>query len=213
MKVRFQSGAREGRILRFDVKFAHFRKSNSARRSSASRRYPGGLRSSSFQSREVECFMVKSARIAFAASLVGILTAATAGPASALAPQANASLQQQLRLQDQLITEIRARAGGSVRRTTVVGPRGNAASRTVVRRGAVVAPGVARPGAWVRPAHYAWRPGGAIAAGAAIGFRRSRHGGGMGGFAAGAGLLLVLHRSEPDAGLLGCLPVIAHVRS
>jgi hypothetical protein len=62
------------------------------------------------------------------------------------------------------------RGGGAVRRTTVVGPRGNVASRTVVRRGAVVRPGVVRPGGWVRPAYYHWRPGGAIAAGAAIGF-------------------------------------------
>ena len=29
---------------------------------------------------------------------------------------------------------------------------------------------VVRRGGWVRPAHYTWRPGGAIAAGAAIGF-------------------------------------------
>ena len=63
-----------------------------------------------------------------------------------------------------------------MRRTTVVGPRGGVATRTTaVRRGAVVRPGVARaavvrPGGWVRPAHYSWRPGGAIAAGAAIGF-------------------------------------------
>ncbi|MGZ4813368.1 MAG: hypothetical protein ACXVZI_11410 [Terriglobales bacterium] len=56
-----------------------------------------------------------------------------------------------------------------MRRTTAVGPRGNVASRTVVHRGAVVRPGV-RPGGWVRPAHYTWRPGGAIAAGAALGF-------------------------------------------
>ena len=95
-------------------------------------------------------------------------------PASALVPQANGSLQYQLRLQDELITEIRARGGYAVRRTTVVGPRGGAASRTVVRGGAVVRPGVVRPGVvrpggWVRPAHYYWRPGGAIAAGAAIG--------------------------------------------
>jgi hypothetical protein len=110
--------------------------------------------------------MVKSsARIVFA-SLVGILTAE---PASALVPQANGSLQQQLR-QDRPITEIYVRRGGAVHRTTVVGPRGNVASRTVVRGGAVVRPGVARPGRWVRPAHYYWRPGGAIAAGAAIGF-------------------------------------------
>ena len=114
--------------------------------------------------------MMKSARIAFAASVVGMMTAATAGPASALVPQANGSLQHQLKLQDELTTEIRARAGSSARRTTVVGPRGNVASRTVVRGGAVVRPGVARPGRWVRPAHYYWRPGGAIAAGAAIGF-------------------------------------------
>lgn len=40
----------------------------------------------------------------------------------------------------------------------------------VVRRGAVARPGVVRPGRWVRPARYTWRPGGAIAAGAAIGF-------------------------------------------
>jgi hypothetical protein len=61
--------------------------------------------------------------------------------------------------------------GGVARRTTVVGPRGGVASRTVVRRGAVVRPGVvAGGGRWVRPARYTWRPGGAIAAGAAIGF-------------------------------------------
>src|SRR5512139_228333 len=53
----------------------------------------------------------------------------------------------------------------AMRRTVAVrGPRGNVAARTTVVR-----PGV-RPGAWVRPAHYHWRPGGAIAAGAAIGF-------------------------------------------
>jgi hypothetical protein len=118
---------------------------------------------SSFRSREVECSMTKSARIAFAASLLAALTA-TGEPASALVPQANGSLQQQLELRDELITEIRARGGGAVRRTTVTGPRGNTASRTVARSGAVV-----RPGGWVRPAHYHWRPGGAIAAGAAIG--------------------------------------------
>ena len=90
-------------------------------------------------------------------------------PASAMVIAPSGLLQQQLK-QDSLVTEVRARAGGAVRRTTVVGPRGNAASRTVVRGGAVVRPGVARPGRWVRPANYYWRPGGAIAAGAAIGF-------------------------------------------
>src|SRR6267143_1737757 len=100
----------------------------------------------------------------------------TASPASALVTGAGSSLLQQLK-QDSPVIEVRARGGGvavrgggAVRRTTVVGPRGNVASRTVVRGGAVVRPGVARPGRWVRPTHYYWRPGGAIAAGAAIGF-------------------------------------------
>ena len=59
-----------------------------------------------------------------------------------------------------------------------VGPRGNAyryRSTTVVRPGgaAVVRGGavVVRPGVrWARPNYYRWGPGGAIAAGAAIGF-------------------------------------------
>jgi hypothetical protein len=91
----------------------------------------------------------------------------TAEPASALIPQANSLLQNQIK-QESLITEVYVRRGGVARRTTVVGPRGGVARRTVVRGGAVVRPGV-RPGGWVRPAHYYWRPGGAIAAGAAIG--------------------------------------------
>jgi hypothetical protein len=54
-----------------------------------------------------------------------------------------------------------------VRRGVGVGPRGNAyryRSTTVVRPGVGVRPGVR----WARP--YRWGPGGAIAAGAAIGF-------------------------------------------
>jgi hypothetical protein len=47
------------------------------------------------------------------------------------------------------------RGGAAVRGTAVVGPRGNAA----VRRGA-----------WARPGWYRWPAGGAIAAGAALGF-------------------------------------------
>jgi hypothetical protein len=46
-------------------------------------------------------------------------------------------------------------------RTAVVGPRGNVA----VRRSTVVA-----PGRWARPGWYRWPAGGAIAAGAALGF-------------------------------------------
>ena len=70
--------------------------------------------------------------------------AMTVVPASAFVGGADSSLQQQLKQNNQII-------------------------EVVVRRGAVVGPGV-RPGRWVRPANYYWRPGGAIAAGAAIGF-------------------------------------------
>jgi hypothetical protein len=48
------------------------------------------------------------------------------------------------------------RGGAAYRRTAVVGPRGNVA---VVRRGG-----------WARPGWYRWPVGGAIAAGAALGF-------------------------------------------
>jgi len=62
------------------------------------------------------------------------------------------------------------RRGGAVAR----GPRGGVAAvgRTTVVRPPGYRPGVrpgVRPGGWVRPA-YRWGPGGAIAAGAAIGF-------------------------------------------
>ena len=93
--------------------------------------------------------------------------AAVVSPASALVIPPDNALQLQ---QDRPIIEVVVRRGAAVRRTTVVGPRGGVAQRTVVRRGAVARPGVVRPGRWVRPARYTWRPGGAIAAGAAIGF-------------------------------------------
>ena len=54
------------------------------------------------------------------------------------------------------------RGGAAVRRTTAVGPRGNVA----VRNTAVVA----GRGGWARPDWYRWPRGGAIAAGAALGF-------------------------------------------
>jgi hypothetical protein len=97
-------------------------------------------------------------------------------PASAFAGAAGSTLPQQFKqdsaqdnAQDNQIIQVYVRRGGVARRTTVVGPRGGVASRTVVRRGTVAGPGY-RPGRWVRPANYYWRPGGAIAAGAAIGF-------------------------------------------
>jgi hypothetical protein len=101
--------------------------------------------------------------------------ALTPSPVSAMVVAPSGLLQQQAR-QDSLAAEVRARAGGAARRTTVVGPRGGAASRTVVRGGAVARPGaVVRPGyagggvRWARPGRYYWPRGGAIAAGAAIG--------------------------------------------
>lgn len=58
-----------------------------------------------------------------------------------------------------------------VRRRTVVNPgRGVARSRTVVRPGVRPYRPVVAPRPWVRPGHYWWRPGAAVAAGAAIGF-------------------------------------------
>jgi len=96
--------------------------------------------------------------------------AITTSPASALVTAAGSSLKQQLK-ESSPVMEVAVRRGGAMRRTTVVGPRGGVASRTVVRGGAVVRPGYRGGGVrWVRPAHYHWRPGGAIAAGAAIGF-------------------------------------------
>lgn len=78
------------------------------------------------------------------------------------------------------------RGGVAVRRGAVaVGPRGGVAVRrggayvgpgggvAVRRGGAYVRPGYRGPvavGGWARPANYWWRPGGAVAAGAALGF-------------------------------------------
>jgi hypothetical protein len=54
------------------------------------------------------------------------------------------------------------RGGVAHRGTAVVGPRGNVAVRSTTVAG--------RGGGWARPGWYRWGPGGAIAAGAAIGF-------------------------------------------
>src|SRR5260370_36934324 len=121
------------------------------------------------------------------AAVIGLAGfAMTASPASALVGGAGSSLQQQLK-QDGPVTEVYVRRGGSVHRTTVVGPRGNAASRAVVRRGAVVGPGV-RPGGWVRPADYHRRQCGATAAGAVLGFVAAVSAGAWAGPALAAGV-------------------------
>jgi hypothetical protein len=72
----------------------------------------------------------------------------------------------------------------------VVGPRGGA----VVRRSTVVRPAV-RTGRWVRPGWYRWPPGGAIAAGAAIGFVTAATAAAWAVSPPGSGYLLVLHLS------------------
>src|SRR3981189_3707263 len=105
------------------------------------------------------------------AAIIGLAgLAITALPACALVSGASSSLQQQLK-QDSPVVEVRVRGGGAVRRTTVVGPRGGVASRTVVRGGAVVRPGyrggcvrLSFPRLNRRPARET------IAAGAALGF-------------------------------------------
>jgi hypothetical protein len=100
--------------------------------------------------------------------IAAMISPVAISPALAFVGVAGNALPQQLK-QESSIVQVYVRRGGVARRTTVVGPRGGVASRTVVRRGAVVGRGY-RPGRWVRPANYYWRPGGAIAAGAAIGF-------------------------------------------
>ncbi len=128
--------------------------------------------------RASKSYRSKSYRSVTLAAVLGLSVTATMispasiSPASALVGAAGSAVPQHLKqdiAQDSHIVQINARRGGAAHRTTVVGPRGGAASRTVVRRGAVAGPGY-RPGRWVRPTNYYWRPGGAIAAGAAIGF-------------------------------------------
>ncbi len=95
-------------------------------------------------------------------------TAAFVGNAVWLAPAAS---------ERPVLTEVQVRRGGAVRRSTVVRRPGGTVRRstvvrrpggTVVRRSTVVRAGAA--GRWVRPGNYRWRPGGAVAAGAALGF-------------------------------------------
>jgi hypothetical protein len=92
-----------------------------------------------------------------------------ATPSSAMSPGSSAALGQQAKASSDII-DVRAvvRRGG-----VAVGPRGNAVayrSRTVVR-GPVARPGYAGGGVrWARPGWYRWPAGGAIAAGAALGF-------------------------------------------
>jgi hypothetical protein len=106
--------------------------------------------------------LTKSAVLgAFATALA---LAAASMPAASAMPLAAAS--STVSSDNPLISQVRV-----YRRTGVaVGPNGGVA----VRRTTVVTPGfrpvVGAPVRWARPAHYYWGPGGAVAAGAAIGF-------------------------------------------
>jgi len=94
-----------------------------------------------------------------ASAAVGLLAAAPPAQAAPLAPTGTLNAQ----VNDASdVSEVAV----VVRRGVYVGPRGG-----VYRYGgaAVVRPGY-RYGGWARPGWYHWGPGGAIAAGAAIGF-------------------------------------------
>jgi hypothetical protein len=111
-----------------------------------------------------------SRRSSLAVVLGLAVVAFTGSTASAINAGVAETLGYQIK-QDSSVIDVVVRRGGAVRRTTVVGPRGGVASRTVVRGGAVVRPGYAGGGVrWARPGRYYWPRGGAIAAGAAIGF-------------------------------------------
>lgn len=107
--------------------------------------------------------LLRSAAILIVA---GFLVTIPDAPVNAAVPGRGALLKQQVNDESVVVPVVVVR-----RSRAAVGPRGNA----VVRRSTVVRPGVrpvrpiARPGRWVRPGWYRWPPGGAIAAGAAIG--------------------------------------------
>ena len=117
-----------------------------------------------FEIKNTEAVMRGSAAIVLA-----LTTVALSAPAHALSgPMPGAKLQNLAPSNVEQVVVVRR--GGAVAR----GPRGGVAAvgRTTVVRPPGMRPGVrpgVRPGGWVRPA-YRWGPGGAIAAGAAIGF-------------------------------------------
>jgi hypothetical protein len=104
-----------------------------------------------------------------AAIVLALTTVTPSAPADALSgPVPGAKLQNFAPSNVEQVVVVRR--GGAV----VRGPGGGVAAvgRTTVVRPPGMRPGMlpgVRPGGWVRPA-YRWAPGGAIAAGAAIGF-------------------------------------------
>jgi hypothetical protein len=99
----------------------------------------------------------RPASLLVAAAAAGLLAAAAPAQAAPLAP--TGALNAQVNEASD-VSEV----AYVVRRGVAVGPRGGVYR---YRGAAVVRPGPAR---WARPGWYRWGPGGAIAAGAAIGF-------------------------------------------
>lgn len=110
--------------------------------------------------------------VAYVTALV-LSTSALTGSSAYAVPAVASSPDLYVNQGDVVEKVVAVRRGGAA-----VGPRGGVA----VRRSTVVRPGVrpvrpavrpvrpvVRPGGWVRPGWYRWPPGGAIAAGAAIG--------------------------------------------
>jgi hypothetical protein len=117
----------------------------------------------------IVCQQGARSKLPLICALGAVIVGFVASPATAFTVPTSAAFQQNLKNEGATL-EVVVRRGAAVRRTTVVGPRGGVASRTVVRRGAVVRPGYAGGGVrWARPGRYYWPRGGAIAAGAAIG--------------------------------------------
>lgn len=118
------------------------------------------------------------AAVGFVVTLAVAPFAGTSALAGSFAPSGSL-----LKAYPSLVEAARARGGAHMRGAAVArGPRGGAVARGphgAVARGpgghvTAVRPGYRPPvpprGAWRRPASYWWRPGGAIAAGAAVGF-------------------------------------------
>ena len=108
-------------------------------------------------------------RLALAIATSAAIAALAGSPAWSAPLQPASSVREQLKETSDVI-DVRAvvRRGG-----VAVGPRGNAVaygSRTVIRGPVVGRPVYGGGVRWARPGWYRWGPGGAIAAGAALGF-------------------------------------------
>jgi hypothetical protein len=117
----------------------------------------------------IVCQQSALSKLPLIGAMGAVIVRLVASPAKAFTVPTGAAVQPNLKNEGATL-EVVVRRGAAVRRTTVVGPRGGVASRTVVRRRAVVRPGYAGGGVrWARPGRSYWPRRGAIAAGAAMG--------------------------------------------